>query len=130
MADITSSEVGLTMTAPPTSTVGTISLPAAQFRTKAAVRVFPNVAEHHLDTSYLELAFKRHAKSASGAPIKRDLGFVSCHRPTALRLSKIFLHSGHTGNLSGFLLGTHFFPHKARTGAPVTADRVISVLLT
>ena len=34
------------------------------------------------------------------------------------------------GNFSGSLFGIHFFPHKARTGFPVTADSVILFLST
>ena len=34
--------------------------------------------------------------------------------------SQISLQSGQTGNLSGFLVGTHTFPHSATTGVPLT----------
>ena len=44
--------------------------------------------------------------------------------------SQISLHSGQTGNLSGFFVGTQTLPHSAMTGAPERADSRIFSLRT
>tara|TARA_B100001564_G_scaffold327563_1_gene310640 strand:- start:970 stop:1284 length:315 start_codon:yes stop_codon:yes gene_type:complete len=93
-------------------------------------RVFPNIAKLNCKVTLSELTFQCHTKSASWAPKERDFLIFVGHRPAAFSPSYIFLQSGHTGNFSGLRFGTHFFPQSALTGLPVTAELVMSVLLT